>query len=122
VRDGVARIGIGRAFLLGALGQVMTVVRGAEAPSFGVAAVLPLTGTLSRRRRVRYVAVVLAAGLGSLAWVGVLPGSRYQELLRECGQAEPVAAPDRGRLPVFARHSAFTAAPGELIVRWWRTS
>jgi hypothetical protein len=84
VRDGVARIGIGIGFalLLGALGHVITFVPGAEAIWFGLAAASAMAGALSRHWQVRCLALVLAVGLGGLAWAGYLRGPRYQDLFR----------------------------------------
>jgi hypothetical protein len=83
MREGIAGIGIGFALLLGALGQIITFVPGAEMGWFGVAAASALAGLLSRRWPVRIVAVVLAASLGTVAWVGYLHGLRYEEFLRQ---------------------------------------
>jgi hypothetical protein len=85
MREEVAVAGIGLALLLGALGQVITFVPGAEMKWFAVAAASALGGALSRRWTVRAVAVVLAVALGGLAWLGYLHGLEYQQFLRGGG-------------------------------------
>ena len=85
MREPVARIGVGIAMLLGALGHGITFYPGAEAGCFGTAAVSALAGLLSRRWWLRLVAVALAAALGGLAWIGHLHGLRYQELMLQRG-------------------------------------
>jgi hypothetical protein len=78
----VARVGVCLAALLGFLGYIITFYPGAELGWFGVAAIVALSGLLSRTRRLRVVSVVLAVTLAWSAWGGHKRGRQYREWLR----------------------------------------
>jgi hypothetical protein len=82
-RTQVARAGVGLAFVLGLLGQVITFYPGAEVGWYGVAFAAALAGLLSPNRRLRLVAAILAVGLVGFAWGGYVRWQRYRDLLRQ---------------------------------------
>ena len=82
-RSVIARIGLGIAIWLGALGQFITFIPGGGADWFGAALVLAALGLLSPSWRNRTVALVLIVVFARFAWLGYEHGQRYQVWLSQ---------------------------------------
>ncbi len=77
----VAQAGVGFAAVLGLLGLFIDFYPGAELGWYGVGAAFALAGFLSRTRKLRLVALILAVLLATFAWGGYLRGRQYRRWL-----------------------------------------
>ena len=71
---------------MGALGQIITFVPGAQMGWYAIAAIFAAGGLLSPRWGLRIVALALLIGFACLTYWGYLEGLRYHEFLRQRGR------------------------------------
>lgn len=88
------------ALVMGAMGQIMTFVPGAQMGWYAIAAAFAAAALLSPRWWLRIVALALVIGFVCLSYWGYLEGLRYQEFLRHRGSIGQVfQGPSGGDLP-----------------------